>query len=723
MSEPIRAPTPEGVRLTRDEHGVPHVEAEDLLGAHWGLGYCHALDRGLQMNLMRLLGQGRATECLRDSDELLEVDRFFRRMNWKGNMRPTRDPLDEECRGLAEAYCGGINARFREARPWELRLVGYEPEPWRVEDTLLIARMTGYVTLAQSQAEIERLLVELVQAGVPDDALEALFPGNLGGLDRGLLERVTLGERVVPEALRWLSPAPRMMASNSWVVSGARTASGRPLMANDPHLEINRLPNIWVEQVVELPDGWWLGASMPGLPAMLVGRSAHLAWGATYSFADAVDSWVEHCRDGRYRREEDEWAPFRVRTEVIRRKKSPDVTVTYYENDHGVLDGDPTVEGYYLATRWASSESGAASLAAIRDLWSARTVEEGQACLGRIESSFSWVLADDEGHIGFQMSGTIPVRHPEANGFLPRPGWRPELDWQGFVDPADLPRSIDPEKGYVVTANQDLNALGRSGPINLAMGDHRARRIAERLEAVEKVDTETCAGIQMDDHSLQAAEFLEVLRPLLPETEAGRVLSEWDCRYDPGSRGAVAFETFYDGLIVELFAPVVGEEVLRFLTSGAGLFIAFYQNVDRVLLAESSPWHAGRTRNEAFRAALARLPERIDETWGERNPITLTNIFFAGRMPRLLGFDRGPVPLRGGRATPHQGQVFESAGRTTSFGPSLRLIADLGEKTLLTAMPGGPSDRRFSRWYDSGTADWLAGRHKTLRPSSSGEGG
>jgi penicillin amidase len=718
MSESIRAPAPAGVRLTRDEHGVPHVEAEDLLGAHWGLGYCHALDRGLQMSLMRLLGQGRATECLRDDNELLEVDRFFRKMNWKGNMGPTREALDEECRGLAEAYCHGVNARFREARPWELRLVGYEPEPWRIEDTLLLARMTGYVTLAQSQAEIERLFLEMVQAGVPDDALEALFPGNLGGLDRGLLEKVTLGERVVPEALRWLSPAPRMMASNNWVVSGARTVSGRPLMANDPHLEINRLPNIWVEQAVELPDGWWLGASMPGLPAMLVGRNAHLAWGATYSFADAVDSWVEHCRDGRYRRGEDEWIPFRQRTEVIRRKKSPEVTVTYYENDHGVLDGNPAVEGLYLATRWAPGESGAASLAAMRDMWSARTVEEGMGCLGRIESSFNWVLADDGGHIGFQMSGTIPVRHPEANGFLPAPGWRSDYDWQGFLDPADLPRSIDPEGGYIVTANQDLNAFGRVGPINIAMGDHRARRIAERLESTEKVDAETCARIQMDDHSLQAAEFMEVLRPLLPETEAGRVLAEWDCRYDPGSRGAVAFEIFYDALMSELFAPVVGEEVLRFLTSGAGLFIAFYQNVDRVLLDESSPWHAGRTRDEVLRAALARLPERIEETWGNRNQITLTNVFFAGGLPRVLGFDRGPVPLRGGRATPHQGQLFVSAGRTTSFGPSLRLIADLGEGTLSTAMPGGPSDRRFSRWYDSGTADWLAGRYKTLRPGT-----
>lgn len=720
MTKPIRAPAPDGVSLTRDAHGIPHIIAGSLRDAYWGMGYCHALDRSLQMVLMRVLGQGRACECLEATEELLEVDRFFRRMNWHGRMEDAVADLDPETRKLLDAYCEGVNARFaKKKRTWELVMVGYRPEPWRVEDTILLSRMTGYLTLAQSQAEIERLLLEMVQAGVDDDRLEALFPGNLAGLDRELVKKVTLGDRIVPAALKWLSPAPRAMASNNWVISGKRTRSGKPIMANDPHLETNRLPPVWVEQVVELPDGYWLGANMPGLPAPLVGRSAHLAWGATYTFADAVDSWVEHCRDGRFRRGDDEWVEFHKRTETIRRKKQPDVTVTFYENDHGVLDGDPEVEGYYLATRWAPSQSGAATLNTSSRMWAARTVEEGMDCLGRIESSWSWVLADDAGDIGFQMSGLVPQRASGVTGFVPLPGWEAGNDWLGFVKHTDLPRAVNPAEGFLVTANQDLNALGEAAPINMPMGDYRARRIAQMLGETSQTTNEDCGRIQLDVYSIQAEEFLEVLRPLLPDTDTGRLLSNWDCRYDLDSRGAVAFEQFYALLMREVFAPGLGQPVHRHLTDATGVFIDFYQNFDRLLLAETSPWHGGRTREEVFRAAAEGLAERVDATWGETNQITLTNIFFAGKMPRFLGFDRGPIPLRGGRATPHQGQIYQSAGRTTSFAPSLRLIADLAEETLQTSMPGGPSDRRFSKWYNSGTADWLAGRFKTLAPSTS----
>lgn len=718
MSQSIRAPAPDGVRLRRDDHGVPHVVAADLHAAHWGLGYVHALDRGLQMCLMRILGQGRAAECLKGTDELVTVDRFFRRMGWTASPGEVVDQLDPECRSLAQRYCDGVNARLQSRRPWELRVVGYEPEPWRIEDILLLTRMTGYVTLAQSQAEVERLFVEMVQGGVPDEHLDALFPGNLGGFDRALVERITLGERVVPDELRWLSPIPPMKASNAWAVSGKRTATGQALLANDPHLEINRLPAVWIEQVVELPEGSWLGAGMPGLPAMLVGRSPRLAWGATYGFADAVDSWVEECQGGCARRQHNEWKAFQVRSEVIRRKGGADEIATFFENEHGVLDGDPRVPGYYLATRWAAADSGAKSLVAMKDMWSATNVAEAMDCLGRVEACFCWVLADDEGHIGFQMSGAIPDRHPEATGFVPMPGWQAEYDWRGFLDPRDLPRACDPEAGFVVTANQNLNLFGQAAPINMAMGDHRARRIAQLLETADKIDTATCERIHMDVYSLQAAEIMAVVRPHLPSTETGRLLAKWDCRYDPDSRGPVAFELYYDALISEVFSPTLGEGVLGSLTRGASLFVDFYQNVDRILLAETSPWHGERSRDEVFKAAARALPETVDVTWGEKNEITFTNIFFSGRLPKAFAFDRGPIPLRGGRATPHQGQVFESAGRTTTFAPSIRLIADMAEDTLRTALPGGPQDRRFSRWYTSGLEDWLAGRYKTVRPTT-----
>ena len=717
---PVELPksAPADLRVLRDTDGVPHILAPDIPTAAWGIGFCHALDRPMQMILMRLLGQGRAAECLDGSDEMVEIDTFFRRMNWGGGIADEVAALTPQTRAITDAYCAGVNSRLTRKRPFEYALVGHRPEPWTVEHTILLSRMTGYLTLAQSQAELERLLIELVQAGVDDDRIHALFPTRPDVCPRALLEKLILPERVVPEALKWLSPAPRMMASNNWVVAAARSQTGHALLANDPHLEINRLPNVWVEQVIELPDDTICCFNMAGLPGPVVGRNRALAWGATYTFMDAVDHWMEDCRDGAYRRGDD-WVPFEKRTEVIRRRKGEPVTVDVYESVHGVLDGDPHVAGLYLSSAWTTGRSGARSLEALTRVWTARTVEEGMAAMGDIETAWNWVFADADGRIGYQMSGLMPVRHPDMDGAWPMPGWDPAFDWQGMVPPEDLPRVVDPPEGFIVTANQDLNPLGAADPINLPMGDYRARRIAARLAERAKVGFDDFASLHMDVWSLQAAEFMEVLRPLLPETAFGRTLAGWDLRYDPASKGAVAFEAFYRALIEEVFGGALGQPVVAHLLDTTGAFIDFYQNFDRVLLAETSPWFGDRDRARVWRAALERCPAQVEGTWGEANRFEFTQIFFGGKLPRFLGFDRGPYGLPGGRATPHQGQIYRAGDRLTSFAPSMRFMADMGQGGVRSALAGGPSDRRFSKWYASGIAGWLAGDYcdrKRLSP-------
>ena len=574
-----------------------------------------------------------------------------------------------------------------------------------------MTRMIGYVTLAQSQAEIERLIVEMVQAGIDDARLDALFPGLSAGLDRELIEQVRLGERIIPDSIRWGGGPPRMMASNNWAVAPSRTATGTALLANDPHLEVNRLPNVFVEQVVELPDDTVLTANMPGIPGPLVGRTRRVAWGVTYAFIDAVDSWIEDCRDGGFRRG-DEVVPFTERHERIRVKKGDPVDVCFHENLHGVLDGDPTEDGYRLATRWAAAESGAATLNAVTEVWRAETAAEVQRLVGRVETAWNWVIADDQGHIAYQMSGLCPIRHESASGLAPMPGWDPGWDWHGFQPPQALPRSFDPPEGIIVTANHDLNHLGDADPINAAMADYRARRITEML-AQGPCDLATFARIQMDTYSIQAAEMMEILRPNLPDTTAGRELAEWDCRYDADSRGAVLFESFYRELLIEMFGSI-GEPVIRHLTDATEVFVDFYANFDRVLMTPASPWLAGRSLESVYRAALERVDGAVRLRWSDTNQVVLANLLFGGRLPRWTGFDRGPIPIPGGRASPHQGQVYRSGGRQTSFVPVLRLMADMGEGGLHTNLAGGPSDNRFSRWYASDLDRWRRGEYKLL---------
>jgi len=717
----IRGPKPAGLSITRDDAGVPHIQANNLIDLTWGVGYCQAIDRATQLQLMRVIGQGRLCELLDDTDDNFAIDRFFRQMNWSHNDKKELNKLSSETREWCQALCDGINTGLSAKPISVLKLMGFKPEPWRIEDVFLIIRMTSYLTLAQSQAEVERLFVELAQSEVSDAHLAALFPIESDSFDRTLLRGLTLEERLIPSSALWQSAAPRAMASNNWVISGKRAQSGSPIMANDPHLEVNRLPAVWYEMALSCPEYQALGFGMPGLPGILIGRTPSVSWGATYTFMDTVDSWVEHCKDGKYRRGKT-WRKFTERKELIKRKKHGNQTVVFYENAHGVLEGTPDGESYRLSTCWSPATYGAKSLNANFALTRAQTVKEAMASLGEIESAWNWVIADQEGNIGYQMSGLCPKRHPDWNGFTPAPGWDKDYDWRGFEPASSLPSLYNPDCGYVVTANNDLNAFGAIDPINMPMGDYRARRIAQRIDAAEKHSVESLSAIQMDTYSLQAEAFLGKCLALVDDDKkssaAFRILSDWDLHYTADSQGAALFEDFYAALRREVFGKnAFGDDAIKHLQTSTGLFIDFYHLFDEVLLDDASVWYDHVTQREAVNGALDDVIRSSTlGTWGQRNRFTFTNILFQGKLPAWLGFDSEEQVMIGGRATPHQGQIYTSAGRKTSFAPSVRLIADMSENVLHTRIAGGASDNRLSPWYKSEIQAWLAGSLKVLQP-------
>jgi len=709
------------VNIRRDRHGVPHVEAKCKEDLYWAQGVVHATDRAMQMLLMRILCQGRVGELLDSSDDALGIDTFFRRMNWTAETTEEIEKLADDAREYLTAYRDGVNSVLQKKYPWEFKLLGYRPEPWQVEDTIAVSRMVGYVTLQQSQAEIERLLVEMVQAGVAGEKLEELFPGLLEGLDVELLKKVTLGERVVPRGILWQTGVPRMTASNNWVLSGTRTASGKPMLCNDPHLEGNRLPNVWCETALHMAGRYAIGGAMPGCPGVIAGRNPDVAWGVTYSFMDALDSWIERCRDGKYFRQPDDWVPFRQRREVIKRKKKEPVERVFHENDHGVLDGDPSREGYYLATRWSAQRSGGTSIGQILKMWDARNVEEGMNTLGKLETAWNFVFADRHGNIGYQMSGLLPRRRPGISGLVPLPGWEKENDWTGFVPHEELPRSLNPKNGFFVTANQDLNSHGKAEPINMPMGTYRADRIAQLLKKKWSFTPDDMFQMHYDVFSPQAETFMEILGPLLPDTPQGEILRRWDRYYTADSQGAFLFEEFYRGLFQEVFGGGgLGESVVEHLAGETGVFIDFYLNFDRVLLAGESVWFGDRSREEVYRCVAERALSIDPRPWSHGRGYMLRHLLLGGKLPRFLGFDRGPVTAIGGRATIHQGQIYRSGGRETTFVPSFRFVADLANDDYFSNLLGGPSDRRFSRWYCSDLKNWRTGKYKKIAAEPDG---
>ncbi|MCP4690965.1 MAG: penicillin acylase family protein [Desulfobacterales bacterium] len=708
-----------GDKIWRDEHGVCHVEGEDKKDAFGLMGYAHGRDRGMQILLMRILGRGRASELLDSGDDVLEIDKFFRRMNWAGGASPEIEKFAPETREACEAYCRGVNRAFAEKIPWECKLLGYVPEPWGLGDIILISRMIGYLTLAQSQGEMERLFIELVQAGVDEARLNELFPGILGGLDIDLVKKVDLQERLVSPASLWNTAAPLMMASNNWAVSGKKTASGKPILSNDPHLEVNRLPNIWYEMALKTKDGYAMGGTMPGAPALLIGRNPNLAWSATYTFMDASDSWIEKCKEGMYFREPDEWRPFKERVEIIKRKKKDPVKVVFHENGHGVLEGDPNKEGCYIASAWAPAFSGAVSFDSIIAIFDAKNVAEGMDKLGRVETSWNFILADKEGNIGYQMSGLMPKRREGVRGFVPLPGWEKKNDWQGFEKPEDLPRCYNPERGYFVTTNQDLNEYGKADPITVGMGPYRSDRVGGLLAENNEITPEFMYKLHYDVYSTQAELYMKILGPLLPDAGPGKILKEWDLEYAADSEGAYLFDKFYKALYLEVFGKNgFGAGACEHIDKHTGIFNDFYVNFDRILLSESSSWFGENTREDLYLKAAEKALKSRPEKWGSKRKVIMKNILFDGKLPKFLGFDRGPITIIGNLATPHQGQIFESAGRQTTFAPGFRMVVDLSTDEITTNMAGGPSDRRFSKWYCSDLENWISGKYKTISTDS-----
>jgi penicillin G amidase len=704
-----------GNKIFRDKNGVCHIEGKNQAEAFGLMGYAHGKDRGMQIILMRILGQGRASEILDSSDEILEIDKFFRRMNWSGSASAEIEKLSPDAKEILDAYCSGVNNAFTEKTPWEFKLFGYKPEPWCSEDVILISRMIGYLTLAQSQGEMERLLIEFVQAGMDDKRLEELFPGILGGLDVDLVKKIELQERLVSPVSLWNVAAPLMMASNNWAVSGKKTLSGKPILSNDPHLEVNRLPNVWYEIAVKTKDNYAMGATMPGTPALLVGRNKNLAWSATYTFMDGTDSWIEKCKKGKYLCGSDNWVEFTEREEIIKRKKKDSVKVVFYENNHGVLEGNPEKEGYYLSTAWAPAFSGALTFDSIVKIFDAKTVKEGMNCLSRIETSWNWILADKEGNIGYQMSGLMPRRREGVKGFVPLPGWDEKNDWQGFENPEDLPQCYNPECGYFVTSNQDLNEYGKVDPINVGMGPYRSDRIGKLLLENNEITPEDMYKLHYDVYSTQAEKFMKILSSLLPDTRQGEILKNWNLEYSADSEGAFLFDIFYKTLYLEVFGKNgFGKDAVEYIDKHTGMFNDFYINFDRILLSENSSWFGNKSREELYKKAAEKALKVLPEKWGDKRKVIMKNILFDGKLPKFLGFDRGPITITGSLATPSQGQVYESAGRQTTFAPSIRMVVDLATDEITTNIAGGPSDRRFSKWYCSDLDNWISGKYKII---------
>lgn len=525
------------VEVIRDMRGVPHVFAGSERDAFAALGFLHAQDRLAQMDFMRLLARGRLSEVV--GRAALDTDRLMRAYDLEREARRTLEALDPRWVALLEAYAGGVNAHLRQpsALPPELGLLGRTPEPWRPVDSLLWGKLMAIqlsgnwrdeLLRARLSRTLEPALLSLLWPEWPADASTTLAGVGAEALDRLLA--------ALPPP-----PGPRQ-ASNEWVLSGERTASGKPLLANDPHLGLGA-PGQWYLVRIETPTLTLAGATAPGVPGVVLGHNDQIAWGFTTTNVDAHDLFIETISPEdptRYLTESGS-DPFTVRTERIAIKGEDAVEVTIRGTRHGVVISD--------AFQPAGRIAGDRQVVALASP-SGYVLDRTPAALFALNRAATWdafvdalrdwhmpmqniVYADRTGQIGFYSPGRVPIRSA-GSGWMPSAG-TDEQGWTGFVPFDELPQARMPKAGYFANANNRV--VPESYPHFITRdwdAPYRARRIDEMLQARPTHDVRSMADIQLDDVSLFAREVIPQLGRFRPgDSRAAAALERlrgWDGR-------------------------------------------------------------------------------------------------------------------------------------------------------------------------------------------------
>ncbi|WP_249680931.1 penicillin acylase family protein [Roseococcus pinisoli] len=691
------------VSIVFDEAGIPRIRARTERDGAIALGFLHARDRLFQMEMMRRGAQGRLAEVA--GAAALRNDRFVRLLGLARRAEDDYAALDAESRGMLEAYSIGVNAwigeRGRLAAP-EFVVLG-TPDYWQPSHSLLWAKVMGLWLSGNWRTELERARLA---GALPGDRLWDLWPADrsagrpdmaaLPGMERILAAIPVFGED---------APLPDT-ASNAWTV--ARGAAGAPILASDPHLGYGA-PILWYLARIELPDGRFVaGGTVPGVPLVLIGRNADLAWGFTTTHSDTQDVFREPQSAARI-----------VRTELIHVRGEPDVTLEVRETSNGPvisdLDETPRAGGEVLAVRMANLEPHDTAAAGFLALNSARSLAEARAAAALITSpSQNMMVADRAGGIAMYLTGRTPVRSA-GDGSLPSRGSEP---WTGFVPFDELPHVENPESGLLVNANNRVSPPDHPAFLSREWhGDWRFRRIHELLAEPAPRDEDHFAAIQMDAVSLLAREALPVLNALPRGSgelgTAQGLLADWDGEMRADLPQPLIWNAFMRRMPALALARAGittapgGPEFLRFL-----------------LLDGNASWWCGGDCRAMAALALAEAvtelsrahgPDPTAWRWGAAHQAR-----FEHPLLRLVpGLNRAialAVPASGDDQTVQRQGMGPTGGFNAAHGAGLRLVADLASPDGLHAViaTGQSGNPLSSHWGDM-LGNWHDGR---LRPIS-----
>jgi penicillin amidase len=724
------------VEVRRDRFGVPHIYARNQHDLFLAQGYVVAQDRFFQMEMARRAGEGRLAEVL--GPAAVERDRFARLLAYRGDPAAEWASYAPDAREIVRAFVAGVNAYIAEIRqhperaPVELALLGVAPEPWSEE--VPIARMPALAMTGNALSEVHRAhLVSVLGAAT----VEKLWPGDpprpldpVPGLDYTGIDAKSLG---AAQDAYGPPPFPHLTGSNDWVIAGQRTASGKPILANDPHRALT-LPSLrYISHLVA--PGWdVIGAGEPHLPGVAAGHNARIAFGFTVVGMDQQDVYVESVApcttaararlglaaslavEARCYRMDGAERAIEVRTATIAVKGEAPRTVRLEFTVHGPIVAEEPARGRAFALRFVGSEPGTAGYLAQLALDRATDWPGFLAAMARWKlPSENVVYADVDGNIGWMAAGLMPVRR--WSGLLPVPG-DGRFEWQGFLPAAELPRAFNPPAGLIVTANDNILPPNYPHALSYEFAPpFRSRRIREVLSRGDRLTVADSAALQGDDLSLLARRLVPVLLAAARAKGEGedpdvQALAGWDFHMRPEGAAPLLFEAW----LAAVAKRVYGERMAG-TTPGHGIAYSEAPHYDpevliQLLTASGAPPTAVLGALDDARAEVrSRLgPDRARWSWGALHQARF-------RHPLAAAFDLPPVARGGDGNTVN---ATGGAGYEQQFGASYREVLDLADwdRSLAVNVPG-QSGQPGSPYYGDLLPLWAAGRYFPLLYSRS----
>ncbi|MEN2766900.1 penicillin acylase family protein [Ornithinibacillus xuwenensis] len=719
------------VKVITDESGVPHIKAENLHDLYIAQGYIQAQQRMFQMELSRRQASGTLSEVV--GEKAVNQDKYFRTLGLRRAAEKSYDIYSDESIEVLELFASGVNAYIKDAKannslPIEFTLLGFEPNEWTPIDSLTIGKYMAFDL--GGHWEQQAFNYYLLNNFEEEKAYELFptYPENKPTIIKeGELDIATSFEHaVIPHAFN---------GSNNWVVSGDKTESGMPLLADDPHLGL-ATPSIWLQMHLEAADMNVSGVIFAGVPGIILGHNENIAWGVTNTGPDVQQLYIEkrnpdNANEFLY---EEEWEAATVIDEPIKVKDGETIDYQVVETRHGPVVSEfaeDTGKDTVLSLRWTALDA-TTELEAILEINQAKNWEEFEKGLEKfLAPAQNFVFASTDGTIAYKANGKIPIYEKAADALVPLPGWDSAYEWKGFIPYDELPRVVDPEKGFIATANNKIAPDSYPYHIsNVWAQPYRYERIEEVLESGDDFTASDMQALQMDQTDLRAREFVPIFQDVLAESELGEkeaeameLLTDWDYIAAEEKPQSLIFEywmmeiqdIFYEDEIPETMMELfhiqgqAAENLLRKAASGEET-IWMRENGGMETVLKTSLENAISELTEEYGNDLTAWE------WGDYHQVQFNHPLSSASPFLDLFFNKeDPLPVGGSSVTPMAASYDAETGEV-DHGASWRFVIDTSDMNTGYHIVGpGQAGHFKSEWYHDQMDDWVEGDYHTTR--------